>query len=51
MAPENVTETPLSLGPQPLASLSGSDQTKSHKSPNKLYYFKKLFFGYNNCQK
>ena len=34
IAPENVTETPLSFGPQPLASFSGSDHTKSHKSPD-----------------
>jgi hypothetical protein len=35
---ENVTDIPLSLGPHPLASLSGSDHNKSHNKPN-IFYF------------
>ena len=38
---EKVTETPLSLGPQLLTSLSGSDHSKSH---NKPIIFKPLLF-------
>ena len=28
-----VNETPLSFSPHPITSLSGSDQSKSHRSP------------------
>lgn len=33
---EKTTETPRSFGPQPQASLSGSDHSKSQRSPFKL---------------
>ena len=43
MAGENVTETPLSFLPQPLAAASGSDHNKSQSNPEKIYLHYNIF--------